>query len=112
MEILENKMTEATAKENEIQYKVLFDQAPLGIALVDSLTGQILKVNSKFANIVGRTQEEMLKIDWMSITHPDDIQEDLDNISLLVKIEEYMKVLGVVLEVCIFPARFVWALNN
>jgi hypothetical protein len=36
-----------------------------------------------FAKIAGRTMEEMTHIDWMSITHPDDIQEDLDNMTLL-----------------------------
>jgi hypothetical protein len=40
------------------------------------------------------------------------LQEDLENISFLVKIEEYMKVLGLVIEVCIFPIRFGWALVN
>jgi hypothetical protein len=40
------------------------------------------------------------------------LEEDLDNISILVKIEEYMKVLGLVLEVCVFPVRFNWALPN
>ena len=36
-------------------------------------------------------------------------QDDLEKVSLLEKIEEYMKLLGVILEVCIFPARFGWA---
>jgi PAS domain S-box-containing protein len=55
----------------------------LGIALIDSLTGHVLDVNPKFAKIEGRTMEEMSNIDWMSITHPDDIQEDLDNMVML-----------------------------
>jgi hypothetical protein len=38
--------------------------------------------------------------------------DDLEKVSLLEKIEEYMKLLGVVLEVCIFPARFTWAINS
>ncbi|MBC8438608.1 MAG: PAS domain S-box protein, partial [Deltaproteobacteria bacterium] len=54
-----------------------------GIALIDSLPGHIYEVNPKFAQIAGRTLEEMLSIDWMSITHPDDVQEDLDNMTLL-----------------------------
>jgi two-component system, cell cycle sensor histidine kinase and response regulator CckA len=47
------------------------------------LTGHIYALNSKFAKISGRTVEEMINIDWMSITHPDDVQEDLDNMALL-----------------------------
>ncbi len=53
------------------------------MALIDSLTGQIHQVNPKFSEIAGRTHEEMLTIDWMSITHPDDVQEDLDNMARL-----------------------------
>ncbi len=63
----------------EEHFRTMFEQAPLGIALVDSLTGKIKSVNSKFAEIAGRSRDEMRTIDWMSITHPDDIQEDLDN---------------------------------
>jgi len=56
----------------------MFEESPLGVALIDSLNGQIHEVNPKFAEISGRTHEEMLTIDWMSITHPDDVQEVLD----------------------------------
>lgn len=42
----------------------------------------------------------------------DNIKNELDNIITLVKIEDYMKILSVVLEVCIFPSRFTWALSK
>lgn len=66
---------------SEEHFRTIFEQAPLGIALINSLNGQILTLNSKFASIAGRTEDELRSIDWMSITHPDDIQEDLDNMS-------------------------------
>ncbi|MDP2890022.1 MAG: PAS domain-containing sensor histidine kinase [Bacteroidota bacterium] len=68
---------------SEEHFRTMFEQAPLGIALVDSLTGKIKSVNSKFAEIAGRSRDEIRIIDWMSITHPDDIQEDLDNMARL-----------------------------
>lgn len=40
------------------------------------------------------------------------IQNDTEKSKSLERIEEYIKILGVVLEVCIFPARFAWALNT
>jgi PAS domain S-box-containing protein len=55
----------------------------LGIALIDSLTGHIYAVNPMFAGIAGRTMEEMAHVDWMSITHPDDVKKDLENMALL-----------------------------
>ena len=68
---------------SEERFTKLFAEAPLGIALIDSLTGHICEVNPMYARIVGRTMEEVRHIDWMSITHPDDVQEDLDNMVLL-----------------------------
>jgi PAS domain S-box-containing protein len=67
----------------EKRFKTIFEEAPLGVALIDSLTGFIYEVNQKFADIAGRTRQEMTTIDWISITHPDDVQEDLENMALL-----------------------------
>jgi len=68
---------------SENRFKKLFHDAPLGIALVDSLNGKIYEVNPEFAKIAGRTLAEMENIDWMELTHPDDIQKDLDNMALM-----------------------------
>ncbi len=66
-------------EDNEEQFKVIFNDAPMGIAIIDSLNGKLFNINPMFAKIVGRTIAEMTNIDWMSITHPDDIQLDLNN---------------------------------
>jgi two-component system CheB/CheR fusion protein len=78
---IEERTRELTAAEE--RFKTMFNEAPLGIALIDSLTGQVYEVNRMFAKIAGRTLEQMANIDWMSITHPDDVQKDLDNMALL-----------------------------
>jgi|GEM_PF-1381069 len=83
MKIDEQQRAEEALRKSEEQFRTMFEQAPLGIALIDSLTGRIYHVNPRFADIAGRTIEEMISIDWMSITHPDDIQEDVDNMALL-----------------------------
>ena len=68
---------------SEERFKTIFEESPLGVALIDPHTGQIYEVNLRFTEIAGRTRAEMSTIDWMSITHPDDMQEDLDNMALL-----------------------------
>ncbi len=82
-DITARKQAEDDLKKSEIKYRTIFEQSPLGIALIDSLTGRIYEVNPMFAKIAGRTRKEMTVIDWMSITHPDDVQEYLDNMALL-----------------------------
>ncbi|MEI7590643.1 MAG: PAS domain S-box protein, partial [Deltaproteobacteria bacterium] len=82
-DITERKQAEEALQASETRFKTMFNGAPLGIALIDSLTGHIYSVNPMFSKIAGRSMEEMAHIDWMSITHPDDVQEDLDNMALL-----------------------------
>jgi len=82
-DITERKQIEELIKINQARFSTIFNQAPSGIALIDSFTGTFYEVNPRYAEIAGRTIEEMTTIDWMSITHPDDVQEDLDNMALL-----------------------------
>lgn len=68
---------------SEERFRTIFEAAPIGIALVDALTGAVSEVNEQFAAIAGRTRDQMRTIDWMSFTHPDDIQPDFDNLARL-----------------------------
>ena len=85
LEAARGELEQALARmaRSEARFRTMFEQAPLGIALIDSLTGQIHEVNDRFAAIAGRSRAEMATIDWMEITHPDDVQEDLDNMARL-----------------------------
>jgi two-component system CheB/CheR fusion protein len=83
VEITEVVRTRKLLQESEERFKRLFVEAPLGIALIDSLTGRFHEANPMFAKIAGRTVAEMVQIDWMSITHPDDVQKNLDQMALL-----------------------------
>ena len=57
----------------ELHFRILFEQAPLGILLVEARTGRIIRANHCFARLVGRTPAELERLDWMSITHPEDL---------------------------------------
>ncbi len=72
-------------KTSEGRFRSIFEQAPIGIALLDSNTGRFLQINPTFANILGRTAEEALELGFQAVTHPDDLQADLDNMALLLK---------------------------
>ncbi|MEI8373396.1 MAG: PAS domain-containing protein, partial [Planctomycetota bacterium] len=82
-DITEMVRTAEALRDSVGRFENLFEESPLGIALIDSRTGHIKDVNPMYAKIVGRTREEMLRIDWMSITHPEDVQEDLDNMAMM-----------------------------
>ncbi|WP_409229233.1 putative bifunctional diguanylate cyclase/phosphodiesterase [Gudongella sp. SC589] len=71
--------------EKERLFRTLFEQANLGITIghngsymEETLAGSPT-INKKFQEIVGRSYEELLKIGWENITHPDDVQMDREN---------------------------------
>lgn len=71
------------AQQALARFREIFEHAPMGIALIDSLSGRIYEINQRFAEITGRTRMELASVDWQRITHPDDIQPDLDNMARL-----------------------------
>jgi len=83
VDVTEQRAIEAAKRESDTRFRTIFDQAPLGVALIDSLDGRICEVNPQFAKIAGRTVEQMTSLDWMSITHPDDVPDDLANMARL-----------------------------
>ena len=77
-DITEQKKTEVALRESTERFKSMFNEAPLGIAIVDSLNARFYLVNPAFSKITGLSEEELLQIDWISLTYPDDIQADLN----------------------------------
>ncbi len=84
-DITERKQIEAALRESERRFRILFEHAGAGVAQIDSITGQFLRVNQKYCDIVGYTRQEMQRLDFQSITHPDDLQTDLDQMERLKK---------------------------
>ena len=81
--VTERMEARAAERRSEERFRAIFDRAPLGIALIETVTGRFLAVNPEFARIAGRTVDEVTRLDWMAITHPEDVREDLDNMTLL-----------------------------
>ncbi|BDI30382.1 hypothetical protein CCAX7_24330 [Capsulimonas corticalis] len=75
-DISERKAAEQTLRESKLRFKGAFDNAPIGIALVNP-DGRWLRVNKALCDIVGYTEAELLAIDFQTITHPDDLDLDL-----------------------------------
>ncbi|MFW0966929.1 MAG: EAL domain-containing protein [Thermacetogeniaceae bacterium] len=69
--------------EQGLTFDVIFYQAPIGIAICYSdepatpETNRNCRINPMFEQITGRTKEELIKLGWAAITHPDDLEEEL-----------------------------------
>lgn len=84
MYIFERKKREKI-KEGEEQFRTMFEQAPMGITIFNSHNGGIIDINPKYSEIVGRSLSDMQKIGWEALTHPDDLQKDLELMDKLDK---------------------------
>jgi PAS domain S-box-containing protein len=63
-------------------FHILFAQAPLGVTISNSssldATKEVLEyINSKYEEMVGRTKEEILELNWTTYTHPEDLKHEL-----------------------------------
>src|SRR5439155_15519316 len=54
-----------------------FDAAVIGMAVV-SLDGRFLRVNSTLCQLLGRSADELLEMDFIAVTHPADVGIDVE----------------------------------
>ena len=88
---IEHKQAEEALRNSEETLSVIFEQAAVGVAMIESYSGKFLKINKKYSEIVGYSLEEMLSLDFMEITHPDDLKKGLSKKQQLLdgKIHEF-----------------------
>ncbi len=83
-DITERKESVDALRLQEERFRKAFDFAPIGLALV-SPEGRWLRVNQRICEIVGYAEEELFKIDFQTITHPEDLSADLEFVQQLLK---------------------------
>ena len=64
-------------RESEARFRGAFEFAAIGMALV-ALDGRWMRVNRALCGIVGYTAEELLATTSQAITHPDDLDADME----------------------------------
>lgn len=82
-EINERKLVEEALRESEECFRNAFDYAAIGMALVE-INGRFAQVNRSLCEIVGYSESELLATTFQAITHPDDLDIDLNYIRQLL----------------------------
>jgi PAS domain S-box-containing protein len=76
-EILQRSETfEQALRESEELYRSTFELTAIGIAHVNS-SGRFLRLNEKFVQIAGYSKDELLRMTFHDLTHPEDLEADL-----------------------------------
>ncbi len=75
-----DRTAEVRSEQERAQASALFETsfaaAPIGMCIV-GLDGRFLKVNPALCELFGRSEPELLAIDFQHITHPEDLASDL-----------------------------------
>jgi PAS domain S-box-containing protein len=75
-DISKRKEAEQALRESEERFGNAFRYSPHGMAFV-APDGHWLRANKSLCDILGYSEEELLEITFQSVTHPDDVWEDM-----------------------------------
>lgn len=86
IDITERKQKEQQLYESEFRFSRLYENGPFGMAMVDS-DFRFIKVNPAYSALMGYTEEELQKMTFNEITHPEDVPKDIPHVLKLIKKE-------------------------
>lgn len=75
-DITDRKLAEESLRKSEIRFRSYFELSLGGIAIT-SLEKGWMEVNQRLCAILGYSRDELVRLTWPEITHPDDIAGDV-----------------------------------
>lgn len=82
-DITAQKAAELKQAEVTAEFEAAFSDGPIGMAVV-SLGGHWLRVNRQLCQLLGYREDELLALTFQEITHPDDLDADLELVGQLL----------------------------
>jgi diguanylate cyclase (GGDEF)-like protein/PAS domain S-box-containing protein len=82
-DLSEQAAAERRAERSQRDFEAAFHAGPHGVAIV-GLEGAFLHVNQKMSEITGYSAAELARMNFQEITHPDDLDADLNQLDALV----------------------------
>ena len=75
VKINEHKQAEKALRNSEEQFRKMFEDGPIGMVIVTSKLG-FTKVNNAFCQMLGYTEAELLQLNVIDISYPEDILQN------------------------------------
>jgi PAS domain S-box-containing protein len=82
-DITERKRAEKELRESEERFRSYFELGLIGMAITSPTKG-MLEVNDEICKILGYERDELLKMTWAEMTHPDDLAADVANFDRVI----------------------------
>jgi PAS domain S-box-containing protein len=77
IDVTELKRADEALRESEERFRKVFEEGPLGLGLVGK-DYRFVKVNTALCKLVGYPEASLLQMTFADITHPDDLQADVE----------------------------------
>ena len=74
-DLTERKKAETELRASEAKFKSVFEYANIGVAIAD-INGIAVDMNDEFLRMVGKFKNDLLGLNYESITHPDDREKE------------------------------------
>jgi diguanylate cyclase (GGDEF)-like protein/PAS domain S-box-containing protein len=81
-DVTEQRVASRALERSEEQFRNAMAHAPIGMAIV-ALDGTLTEVNHAFCRLLGYDERSLVGKTFQALTHPDDLEADLDNLALL-----------------------------
>src|SRR5581483_4260217 len=72
-DVTSRRASEAALRETEERFRRAFSDAATGMAIYDT-QGRFQRVNQALCDLLGYNEEEMLKLTYREVTHPEDLE--------------------------------------
>lgn len=90
LDVTEQKKNEQSIRQSEARFRGYFDLGLIGMAITSPRKGWI-EFNDKLCEILGYPSDQLRKMTWAELTHPDDLATDVAEFDRVVRgeIESY-----------------------
>jgi PAS domain S-box-containing protein len=83
-DITESKRGEEALHDSEERFRKVFGEGPIGMAISDKRY-HFVQANPSFCRMLGYTEQELEKLTFIDITHPEDVKDSIKNVQELEK---------------------------